>query len=392
MKGFPPLGGNPVNNPPMASMEEVIMASRLEEAVHLCKACSLGTQGMGVPGMWINPDNRTRHNEDTLDQQPDSPIESAQPTAPSCSVCCHPADHSCDEPTPPSQEGDPTSLPSQGGARGDTAALLQPTHSCTPLRQDTEAHAVDASSKPVPALGASSGKSNSIDREGYRPGPDGSPHTNECSTCHICNTNRLDKQVVMVLGEAPGGVEQAQGKPFVGQSGELLHSLLKEAGLASYYVSNIVKHRPWVVKGKQQAPDKVAIEACAPFLRAEFELVKPVKLILLGKTAAKLAVPGNFSMKEAVNQTYIYNYHNHYGRGYACPAERSCSEDDGKVLTDHGIPALVLYHPAYFLRQRTAPWIQKQIRDWQAAVRMFMGDRPPTYLIERVQCASHPPS
>ncbi|KKK91262.1 hypothetical protein LCGC14_2714750, partial [marine sediment metagenome] len=32
----------------------------------------------------------------------------------------------------------------------------------------------------------------------------------------------------MVLGEAPGAVEQERGKPFVGQSGELLHSMLQE--------------------------------------------------------------------------------------------------------------------------------------------------------------------
>ena len=168
-------------------------------------------------------------------------------------------------------------------------------------------------------------------------------------------------EAVMVLGEAPGGVEMAQGKPFVGQSGELLHSLLKEAGLTSYYVSNICKHQPPRVKGKQQAPDRQSVEACAPFLRAEFELVKPTKLILLGKTAAKLVCEGNFSMGGVVNQTYEYV----------------------------GIPTLQLYHPSYFLRSRTAPWIQKQVREWKQSVRLFLGDKAPTYRIERVLCPTH---
>ena len=84
-----------------------------------------------------------------------------------------------------------------------------------------------------------------------------------------------DGESVMVLGEAPGGVEMARGQPFVGGSGQLLHSLLKEVGLTRYYVSNIAKHRPWVVKGKQQAPDAVAIKACGPFLKQEFALIKP---------------------------------------------------------------------------------------------------------------------
>lgn len=179
--------------------------------------------------------------------------------------------------------------------------------------------------------------------------------------------------LVMVLGEAPGAVEQEQGKPFVGQSGELLHSMFKEAGLESYYVSNIVKHQPFKDKqGKQQAPDKVEIEACAPFLRAEFDLIRPTKLILLGKTAAKLVKDGNFSMKDVVNTTTRYDFYDHDHRRPVFPTH-----------------ILFLYHPAYFLRQRTAPWIQKQIADWKRAVRMFMGDRPPTYQVERVRCETH---
>ena len=172
-------------------------------------------------------------------------------------------------------------------------------------------------------------------------------------------------EVVMVLGEAPGGVEMARGQPFVGGSGQLLHSLLKEAGLTRYFVSNVSKHRPPVVKGKQQAPDKVAVEACAPFLRAEFEMVKPTKLILLGKTAAKLILDGNFAMKDVVNTTH--------------------STTDACVP----VPTLILYHPSYFLHSRTAPWIQTQISAWKRALRMFLGDRPPEYAVERVRCGVH---
>lgn len=173
---------------------------------------------------------------------------------------------------------------------------------------------------------------------------------------------------ILVLGEAPGGVEMARGKPFVGQSGELLHSLLKEVGLTSYFVSNICRHQPPKVKGKQQAPDGRAVEACAPFLRAEFELIRPTKLLLLGKTAAKLVCEGNFSMKDVVNTTHSY-----------------------QTETNDSIDTLILYHPSYFLRSRTAPWVQKQIREWKQAVTLFLGgDRPPVYRVERVPCPTHP--
>ncbi|KKL90779.1 hypothetical protein LCGC14_1901280 [marine sediment metagenome] len=183
--------------------------------------------------------------------------------------------------------------------------------------------------------------------------------------------------LVMVLGEAPGAVEQERGKPFVGQSGELLHSMLKECGLTSYYVSNIAKHQPYKDKhGKQQAPNKTEIEACAPFLRAEFELVRPSHLILLGKTAAKLVVDGNFSMGKAVNQTYEYEYDHH-------------EIGAGSVILLEAVSTLVLYHPAYFLRQRTAPWIQKAIREWKMAVKLFLGAKAPMYKIEEVKCELH---
>ena len=148
--------------------------------------------------------------------------------------------------------------------------------------------------------------------------------------------------LVMVLGEAPGAVEQERGKPFVGQSGELLHAMFEECGLTSYFVSNIAKHQPYKDRnGKQQAPSKTEIQACAPFLRAEFGLIRPSRLILLGKTASKLVVEGNFSMGKVVNQTYTY-------------WKLVGAKDVNWPSVEEGIPTLILYHPAYFLRQRTA--------------------------------------
>jgi DNA polymerase len=182
--------------------------------------------------------------------------------------------------------------------------------------------------------------------------------------------SKLGTEVVMILGEAPGGVEMARGEPFVGQSGELLRSLLKEVGLTTYYLSNIAKHQP----GKQQAPDKVAVAACAPFLRAEFGLVKPTHLILLGGVAAKLVVEGQFKVGAVVNQTYTFTW--------------AFSDGEGRTRL-HEIPTLLLYHPSYFLRNRTSPWIQKAVREWKGALRLFLGDKAPTYQIEEVKCEVH---
>ncbi len=201
---------------------------------------------------------------------------------------------------------------------------------------------------------------------------------------------------LMVVGEAPGAVEMERGKPFVGQSGELLHAMFEECGLTTYYVSNIVRHQPYRDRnGKQQAPSKTEIEACAPFLRAEFDLIRPSLLILLGKTATKLVVEGNFSMGKVVNQTYEYGAEpcekcRGTGVRHAAgePTQELCGECSGEGGKE-GIPTLILYHPSYFLHQRTAPWIQKQIRDWKSAVRLFLGAKAPTYQIEEVKCEVH---
>ena len=51
---------------------------------------------------------------------------------------------------------------------------------------------------------------------------------------------------VMVIGEAPGKTEDAQGRPFVGRAGHFLDMLLQYAGLQreEVFITNSVKCRP----------------------------------------------------------------------------------------------------------------------------------------------------
>jgi len=50
---------------------------------------------------------------------------------------------------------------------------------------------------------------------------------------------------LMLIGEAPGGNEVAQGRPFVGAAGKQLNALLTAAGLerSEIYITNVVKFR-----------------------------------------------------------------------------------------------------------------------------------------------------
>lgn len=166
---------------------------------------------------------------------------------------------------------------------------------------------------------------------------------------------------LMIIAEAPGDVEQDQGWPVMGSSGELMHAMLNEVGVMFYYVTNVAKHQPWKVRGKQQPPDSVAIKACSPYLDLELAMTRPSRLLLLGKTAAKLALPGNISIGKEVGTTVEYR----------------------------GLPTLILYHPAYFLYNRTSRWANKGMKDWKKAVRVFMGGRPDKYKVEEVKCEIH---
>jgi len=51
---------------------------------------------------------------------------------------------------------------------------------------------------------------------------------------------------IVVVGEAPGAVEDQTGVPFSGPSGELLNQMLQNAGSkrSECYVTNVVKYRP----------------------------------------------------------------------------------------------------------------------------------------------------
>ena len=51
---------------------------------------------------------------------------------------------------------------------------------------------------------------------------------------------------IMLVGEAPGEQEVAQGAPFVGASGQELSRMLQEAGImrSACFITNVVRIRP----------------------------------------------------------------------------------------------------------------------------------------------------
>ncbi len=90
---------------------------------------------------------------------------------------------------------------------------------------------------------------------------------------------------IMIIGEAPGESEDIQGKPFVGQSGQLLDNMLKAVGLSrkDTYITNIVFWRP----PGNRTPSMEEIVMCMPYVKEHIRLVAPKVLLLLGGVAVR---------------------------------------------------------------------------------------------------------
>ncbi len=106
---------------------------------------------------------------------------------------------------------------------------------------------------------------------------------------------------VMLVGEQPGNDEDLAGAPFVGPAWRLLDRALEAAGIdrRAAYVTNVVKHFKWVVRGKRrihEKPNAREIAACRPWLDAEIAVVEPEVIVCLGATAAQALLGRDFKV------------------------------------------------------------------------------------------------
>lgn len=90
---------------------------------------------------------------------------------------------------------------------------------------------------------------------------------------------------LVMVGEAPGEQEDAQGRPFVGPSGRLLRTLFSLVGIPDdrYFLVNVLKCRP---PGNRN-PTTEEMDACGGFLRAQLEILAPRLIVCLGKFAGE---------------------------------------------------------------------------------------------------------
>jgi uracil-DNA glycosylase len=131
------------------------------------------------------------------------------------------------------------------------------------------------------------------------------------SECRGCDLYKNATQTVfgegrararfMLVGEQPGDSEDRAGRPFVGPAGRILHVAMERAGIAARdaYVTNVVKHFKFVVRGKRRIHNKpkiTEVRACKPWLEAEIEVVRPALIVALGATAAQAFLGSSFRL------------------------------------------------------------------------------------------------
>ncbi|MFN8667424.1 MAG: uracil-DNA glycosylase family protein [Gemmatimonadaceae bacterium] len=167
--------------------------------------------------------------------------------------------------------------------------------------------------------------------------------------CQSCTLYKTARQAVpgegnpeadfVCVGEAPGATEDEQGKPFVGQAGQLLTKILAAINLTreDVFICNVLKHRP--PGNRNPTPEEVT--ACSPYLVRQIEILKPKVIVALGTFAAQTLL----QTKEPIGKLR------------------------GRIHRYYGVPLIVTYHPAALLRNPS--WKRPTWEDVQLARRLY---------------------
>jgi len=141
----------------------------------------------------------------------------------------------------------------------------------------------------------------------------------------FCDGN--PKARLMLIGEAPGAQEDAQGIPFCGPSGWLLDKMFSAIGYdrMSFYITNTVFWRP---PGNRQ-PNLEELAICRPFVERHVALIDPALVVMVGGTATKAMLSTETGITRLRGKHYTYR----------------------TPYSDKEYPVAVIYHPSYLLRQ-----------------------------------------
>lgn len=171
-----------------------------------------------------------------------------------------------------------------------------------------------------------------------------------CTACALHTTARhpvpgegSPQAEFVCVGEAPGANEDEQGRPFVGEAGQLLTKILAAIELSrdAVFICNVLKHRP--PANRDPLPDEVM--ACSPFLRQQLQVIQPRVILALGRFAAQTLLGTSLPIGKLRGQVHLYA----------------------------GTPVIVTYHPAALLRNEA--WKRPTWDDVKLARRILDASR-----------------
>jgi uracil-DNA glycosylase len=136
----------------------------------------------------------------------------------------------------------------------------------------------------------------------------------------------------LIVGEAPGENEDAQGEPFVGQAGKLLDNMLAAMKIGKdgkalsrtegVYIANVLKCRP----PANRNPSAEEVAMCEPYLARQIELLRPKIILAMGKFAIQALTGSNDPVGKLRGRVHKLKH------------------------ATYQAPVIVTYHPAYLLR------------------------------------------
>ena len=137
---------------------------------------------------------------------------------------------------------------------------------------------------------------------------------------------------IMIIGEAPGGDEDRIGKPFVGETGQLLDLMFAAIDMkreTDFYITNML---PWRPPGNRK-PTESECELCLPFIKKHIELFEPNLIICIGGTSACALLNTKNGITKLRGKWQEY------------------------IVGGNTVPIIPIFHPAYLIRQ---PQFKKQ--------------------------------
>lgn len=155
----------------------------------------------------------------------------------------------------------------------------------------------------------------------------------DCSACGLadqCKSPRMEpygkgRSKILIVAEAPGRLEDEQGRPLVGDSGKLIRKFLSRLDIdmdQDCLRTNVVQCRP----ESNRTPTPNEIRCCYPRLQSQIKDFEPKLILSLGMPASKTILQAPFSLE--------------------------LEQVQGKIWPSHKWSAWVgcLPHPAYCLR------------------------------------------